>query len=158
MSDHRVLNKTIGMAKYRVSVKICFFMISVVWMLRFCLWISCPLKLTHTTREITMCVSCILLLDAGSHWMPRFWARLWDRDPAMAKLLPYCEHSRERGLFTCSHAGTLWYVWTEWCSVFDSKPDLIDSYSTVHWTHASEVRCAASAVVERHISAKNSGR
>ncbi len=38
--------------------------------------------------------------------------------------------------------------------MLDSKPDLIDPYSTAHRTHASKVRCAAPAVVEGHISTR----
>lgn len=95
------------------------------------------------------CVWCILLLDAGSHWMPRFWARLWDKDPAMAKLLPYCGHSRDQGLFTCSHTHC------DMCGqTLDRKSDLIDPHSAAHRTHAPKVRCAAPAVVEGHISTR----
>lgn len=45
---------------------------------------------------VVECVPCVLFLDAGSHWMPRFCARLWDRDPAMAKLLPYWEKRKQQ--------------------------------------------------------------
>ncbi|TNN43620.1 hypothetical protein EYF80_046203 [Liparis tanakae] len=30
--------------------------------------------------------------------------RLWDRDPAMDQLVPYCGHSTEQVLSTCSHS------------------------------------------------------
>lgn len=45
---------------------------------------------------VVECVSRVLFLAAGSHWMPRFCARLWDRDPAMAKLLPYWEKRKQQ--------------------------------------------------------------
>lgn len=54
-----------------------------------------PVKKIKWISELWVCV-CILLLDAGSHWMPRFCARLWDRDPAIAKLLPYWENRKQK--------------------------------------------------------------
>lgn len=42
----------------------------------------------------------------------------------------------------------------EWCSLWDSKSDLIDPYASASRTHASKVCRAASAIVEGHISTK----
>lgn len=101
----------------------------------------------------TACVSCVLFFDAGSHWMPRFWARLWARAPAMAKLFPYCgeqQHNKQTKTKTHrSHASHDDCMQTKWRW---TTSDLIHTYAPAHRTHASEVRSAASTVVEGHIS------
>ena len=37
-----------------------------------------------------MCACILLFLAAGSHRMPRFWARLWDSETAIVHVDPYC--------------------------------------------------------------------
>lgn len=59
----------------------------------------------HPYRTCSSCVlrksvSCLLLLDAGSHWMPRFCARLWERDTTMDEVVAYCWHNSDKILFT----------------------------------------------------------
>lgn len=56
-----------------------------------CLWPPCLALFRYGKTKI---ISWILLFNAGSHWIPRFWARLWHRDAAMAPVLPYCGHNR----------------------------------------------------------------
>lgn len=51
-------------------------------------------------------VLLILLLDAGSHWMPRFCARLWDKTDAMDQGLLGCRHSRDQILSSCKDTHT----------------------------------------------------
>lgn len=93
-----------------------------------------------------MCVSCVLFLDAGSHWMPRFCAKLWDRDPAMAKLLPYCKkrkQQRSEVIFLQTRPGSdvtlLWWSphwlllrgWESTC--LQSMPDCFSGIGSWHF-------------------------
>lgn len=89
---------------------------------------------------------CVLLLAAGSHWMPRFCAKLWESDEAMVHVVPYCRYNKSAvtRLLCCNQT-------VRSCTLV-STSYLVDPYSTAHRAHAPEVRCAAPAVVEGHIA------